>query len=309
MLLDPNLLVSHSSKESSHHKAVLQALLVTFLWSTSWVIIKLGLQDIPALTFAGLRYSLAFICLLPFALHPQQRAQLRSLSRKDWLRLVALGLLYYAVAQGAQYIGLAYLPAVTVSILLNFTALVVAFLGILFLGERPGWLQWLGIAFFVAGLLTFFYPLAFPTQQVFGLLIVLFGVLANALSSILGRYINRSRLLSPLLVTVVSMGIGSALLLVSGLLVQGLPALSLRNGFFIAWLALVNTALAFTLWNHTLRVLSAMESSIINGTMLVQIALLAWLFLGEGLILQKIAGLVLVATGAILVQLKRSRPT
>jgi drug/metabolite transporter (DMT)-like permease len=201
------------------------------------------------------------------------------------------------------------LPAVTVSILLNFTALVVAFLGILFLGERPGWLQWLGIAFFVAGLLTFFYPLAFPTQQVFGLLIVLFGVLANALSSILGRYINRSRLLSPLLVTVVSMGIGSALLLVSGLLVQGLPALSLRNGFFIAWLALVNTALAFTLWNHTLRVLSAMESSIINGTMLVQIALLAWLFLGEGLILQKIAGLVLVATGAILVQLKRSRPT
>jgi drug/metabolite transporter (DMT)-like permease len=137
----------------------------------------------------------------------------------------------------------------------------------------------------------------------------LFGVLANALSSILGRYINRSRLLSPLLVTVVSMGIGSALLLVSGLLVQGLPALSLRNGFFIAWLALVNTALAFTLWNHTLRVLSAMESSIINGTMLVQIALLAWLFLGEGLILQKIAGLVLVATGAILVQLKRSRPT
>jgi drug/metabolite transporter (DMT)-like permease len=303
--LNPKIAASYSSKESSNLKAVIQAFLVTFLWSTSWVVIKLGLKDVPALTFAGLRYSLAFICLLPFALHSAQRRQLRQLSKGDWLRLVALGVFYYAVAQGAQYIGLAYLPAVTVSILLNFTALVVAFLGILFLGEHPGWLQWLGIAFFAAGILTYFYPVAFPMQQVLGLLIVLFGVLANALSSILGRYINRSRTLSPLLVTVVSMGIGSALLLFSGILIQGLPPLSLRNWFFIAWLALVNTAIAFTLWNRTLQVLSAMESSIINGTMLVQIAFLAWIFLGEGLTLQKIAGMVLAGVGAILVQLRR----
>jgi len=45
--------------------AVLQALFVTFLWSTSWVLIKIGLEQIPALTFAGLRYSLAFLCLVP----------------------------------------------------------------------------------------------------------------------------------------------------------------------------------------------------------------------------------------------------
>lgn len=47
---------------SPHTRAVLQALLVTFLWSTSWVLIKIGLADIPALTFAGLRYVLAFWC-------------------------------------------------------------------------------------------------------------------------------------------------------------------------------------------------------------------------------------------------------
>jgi drug/metabolite transporter (DMT)-like permease len=297
---------TRSSKASPHFQAVLQAFLVTFLWSTSWVIIKLGLKDVPALTFAGLRYSLAFLCLLPFALLPNQRAQLRGLSGRDWLRLAALGVLYYAVAQGAQYIGLAYLPAVTVSILLNFTALVVAFLGILFLDERPVKLQWLGVAFFVVGILIYFYPVSFPGQQVFGLLVVILGVLANAVSSILGRYINRSRRLSPLLVTVLSMGIGSLLLLLSGVLVQGLPPLSLRSWIFVAWLALVNTAFAFTLWNRTLQVLSAMESSIINGTMLAQIAILAWIFLGEGLTLQKIAGMLLVAAGAILVQLKRN---
>jgi hypothetical protein len=54
---------------TGHHPAhVLQALLVTFLWSTSWVLIKIGLVDIPALTFAGLRYALATLVLLPFVL-------------------------------------------------------------------------------------------------------------------------------------------------------------------------------------------------------------------------------------------------
>ena len=55
---------------SPHAKAVLQALFVTFLWSTSWVFIKFGLTNIPVLTFAGLRYSLAFLCLLPLVLQP-----------------------------------------------------------------------------------------------------------------------------------------------------------------------------------------------------------------------------------------------
>ena len=45
--------------------AILLALFVTFLWSTSWILIKIGLKEIPALTFAGLRYLLGFFFLLP----------------------------------------------------------------------------------------------------------------------------------------------------------------------------------------------------------------------------------------------------
>ena len=52
-------------KISPHHRAVLQALFVTFLWSISFVLIKFGLEDIPPLLFAGLRYMLAFLVLLP----------------------------------------------------------------------------------------------------------------------------------------------------------------------------------------------------------------------------------------------------
>ncbi len=69
---------------SPHLRAALQALFVTFLWSTSWVLIKIGLDDIPALTFAGLRYTLAWLCLLPFVWRSGGIGMLNRLSRREW---------------------------------------------------------------------------------------------------------------------------------------------------------------------------------------------------------------------------------
>lgn len=292
---------------SSRVAAILQALFVTFLWSTSWVLIKIGLEEIPALTFAGLRYFLAFLCLLPFAIRGSRRVTLTQLSRRDWLRLMLLGLLMYAVTQGAQFLGLVYLPAITASLLLSVTPVVVAVLGIPLLKERPTGLQWIGVGLFLLGAGVYFYPVSLPAAQLLGIIIIMIGVFGNAGASLLGRSVNRAGDIPALTVTVVSMGVGSILLLVAGILVQGLPALGVQSWLIIAWLAVVNTAFAFTLWNHTLRTLPAMESSIINNTMLIQIAVLAWVFLGERLTLQEVAGLGVAAVGALLVQLRRAR--
>jgi len=292
---------------SPHSTAVLQALLVTFAWATSWVIIKLGLEDIPALTFAGLRYTLAFACLLPLVLRPAHRRELRDLPGRSWAWLIALGLLYIAVAQGAQFAGLSRLPAVSVNLLLNFTSVVVALLGVALLSERPALAQWGGIALNVVGVLVYFYPAALPADQVTGLLIVAIGVLANALSSVLGRSLNRSRELHPLIVTTVSIGVGGITLLAAGVITQGLPRLDPIHWLYVGWLAVVNTAFAFTVWNHTLRTLPAVESSIINGTMLIQIPVLGVIFLHETLSPQQLVGMALAGLGALVVQLRRGR--
>lgn len=285
--------------------AVLQALFVTFLWSTSWVLIKIGLVDIPALLFAGLRYGLAFLCLLPLFLYSHGIRELRTLSKKGWLELIGLGIIFYAVTQGAQFLGLFYLPAVTVNIMLGFTSIVVALLGILLLGERPAGGQWLGIFVALSGTLLYFYPLQIPAAQFIGFVIVIIGVLANAGSAVLGRAVNREGHLRPLTITTVSMGIGATVLLISGLTTQSMPSLSWQSWAIIAWLAVVNTAFAFTVWNLSLRTLSAMESSIINNTMAVQIPILAVVFLGERLTGRETIGLVIAIIGTLLVQLGR----
>jgi len=296
------------SRPSQQTISVLQAVFVTVLWASSWVLIKLGLRaSLPALTFAGLRYTLAFLCLAPFVLlHSQNRAFIASLTRKDWGRLSLLGFVYYTLTQGSQFLGLAYLPAAMVSLLLNLTPLIVGLFGIIFLREYPSRGQWFGILLTVFGVAFYFLPIDADRLHIFGLLVAFGGVLTNAASALLGRQVNRLGTISPLVITFISMGIGAVLLLVLGVLVQGFGKLDLQSWLLIAWLAIVNTAFAFTLWNHTLRTLSAVESSVINSLMMPQIAILAFVFLGEALSGREIIGLVLVGLGVLIVQLNRN---
>jgi len=286
--------------------AILQAIFVTILWATSWVLIKIGLHDnLPALTFAGLRYALAFVCLIPFVfLNQNNRNVISSLSSAAWGRLALLGVIFYTLTQGSQFLSLVYLPAATVSLTLGLTPVLVGAAGMGFLGEKPSIGQWLGIAMTIFGVGLYFLPTGFSNIQTIGLLIAVVGVVSNAAGSILGRIVNRDLTIPPVVITFVSMGVGAFLLLLIGGLIQGFGAMDIQSWLLIAWLAVVNTAFAFTLWNLTLQILTAVESSVINSLIMPQIAILAFVFLGEALNLQEVAGLILVGIGALVVQLK-----
>ncbi len=286
---------------------ILQALFVTLLWSSSFVIIKIGLDEIPPLVFAGLRYIIAALCLIPLLFRKENKAQLKKLEKKDWLNLSFYGLVFIALTQGAMFLGLSLLPSVTVSLMLNFTPIVVAVMGIFLISEVPTKQQWFGTALFILGILVFFYPVDLPESEWLGIIVMSLGVLFNAGSSVLGRHVNKGRKFSPVIITTISMTIGAVVLLVTGVIVQGFPSISLLNLLLLLWMAIVNTAFAFTLWNKTLQSLTAMESSIINGTMLIQIAVLAWIFLGETITLTEGIGMLIAAGGALLVQLKKAK--
>jgi drug/metabolite transporter (DMT)-like permease len=218
------------------------------------------------------------------------------------IELVCLGILFYTLTQGAQFVSLAFLPAATLTLLLNFSPIPIAIYGGFRSHERASTAQWGGIILSVCGALIYFLPLAVPTGQVIGLIAALIGLLANSVSAIFGRYVNFESRLSPIIVTSISMGAGGLIMLITGALAQGFGDLNPAQWLIIGWLALVNTAVAFTIWNKTLQTLTAVESSIINGTMLPQIAILAWIFLDEPLGIRQIIGLCFVGIGTFIVQ-------
>jgi drug/metabolite transporter (DMT)-like permease len=215
---------------------------------------------------------------------------------------------FYSLTQGTQFVSLAFLPAATLTLLLNFSPVFVALLSGLLNKESPSMIQWGGIILSATGAVVYFLPLSILPGQTIGLMVALVSVLANSGSSLLGRHINSQSSLTPIVVTTVSMGIGGLLLLMIGALTQGFGQLDLMQWVIIGWLAVVNTAFAFTLWNTTLQALTAVESSILNGMMLPQIAILAWFFLDEPLTYRQIIGIVLVGVGTLVVQLWRYLP-
>jgi len=295
------------SQHREHTGALLTALFVTVLWSSSWVLIRRGLDDegLSPLLFAGLRYLLAaFVLILLVTASPRLRSEVRSIRGFRWLRLVVLGLVFVAVAQGAQFVAIDSQPAATSSLVLSLTPLLVAGASTVTLLERPSARQIGGAALIVAGAVAYFSgQLGFTP---IGLTASLVGLAANAAAALIGRGVNRGRDLSPVVVTVVSMSAGAIALMVAGLAAEGAPTVSVRAWLIIVWLAVVNTAWAFTLWNRSLQLLSATESAAINNTMLIQIGILAWLFLGETPGALDVVGMAAVSVGVYLAQRPRS---
>jgi len=302
LLIDIEDMSSQDSKRTRVF-AVIQAVFVTVLWSSSFVIIKFGLEDIPPLTFAGLRYSIASLVLLTLILvQPKMRSSLRDKSRRWWGMLFLYGCIYITATQGTQFLGLFYLPAITFSLILNLTPIIVLLSAIPMLGEKPSWVETIFILLGVLGVFLYFYPLDFIGVSILGLIIGIVSLLANSASAIIGRAINRTKDAPSLVITGVMMSIGSVFLLLAGFAAEPIAPLSSLSWFYIVWLAVVNTALAFTLWNRSMQVLRAVDMALINSTMMPQIVILSFLFLEEYPELLDWFGLILLALSVTAVQ-------
>jgi len=293
------------SSEKKHKIAIAQALLVTFLWSTSFVLVKIGLEEVPPVTFAGMRYAIAATVLLLYIVLTGRLKEFKQINRSQWLRLIILGLVMYFVTQGAQYLGLYYLSAIQVSLFLNFTPVIILVFSTRFIGEKPTRNNIIGVIIFLCGMLIYFLPLTETGGVITGYIVMTIGLLANAIATMLGRKVNMERQVSPVIVTTISMAIGGFLLLGTGVATETITTISINYVLLTVLLAVLNTAFAFSLWNKTMQVLTSVESSIINNTMLVQIAILSWLFLDEKFTLKAVTGIIVVSIGVFLVQYRK----
>ena len=294
---------SQMSAKPSRLLAIAESLVANLIWASTFVLVKIGLNDLGPLTLGGLRYFTAFLLLLPFVAHDAR--SYRSLPPRLWVRLIILGLAAYTLGNGALYWALQFISATTGSVALSLTPLPILFIGIFWLKEIPTWRQVIGIAVVVVGSALFFSP-GQTGGEPLGLAIVTIGVLGIALSGILGREIARDRQVDTLGLTALPLAAGGGLLLVLGLLTENPPKLTTQAGLVVAWLAVVNTIIAYLLYNHALQVLTAVEVNVMMNLTPLGTAALAWFLLGERVNLIQVVGMAIVIAGVMLVQ-RRSR--
>ena len=122
--------------------------IATLLWSAGWLFIKIGLADLPPITFAALRLVLAFVVLSAIV---TLRDEWKMLRAADIPVIAASGLLLLGVNYALTFWGAQYLPSALTSVL-QATSPVFAFLiGVMTGAERFSLARGLALPAGIAG--------------------------------------------------------------------------------------------------------------------------------------------------------------
>lgn len=89
-------------------KSRLVWLLLCIIWGSTWLFIKLGLDDLPPFTFAGIRFVIAVAIL--FAIIKARRLSLPR-KRSDWTLLATTGVLSFSLNYGLLFWGEQYISS------------------------------------------------------------------------------------------------------------------------------------------------------------------------------------------------------
>jgi drug/metabolite transporter (DMT)-like permease len=134
------------------HHPYLLLILTTLFWSGNMVVGRAIRGDVPPLSLAFWRWSIALALTLPLAL-PHLRTQWPQLKR-GWRQVVALGLLGVGGFNTLAYIGLQYTSATNALLLNSFIPVATIALSWAFLKKRLQRIEWLGVLTSLIGVTT-----------------------------------------------------------------------------------------------------------------------------------------------------------
>jgi drug/metabolite transporter (DMT)-like permease len=278
---------------------------LVIIWSSTWVVIKIGLEDVPPLLGAGIRFAVAGAGLLVAA-----RLMRRSL-RTDLILAATLATLPFAAAYGLIYWGEQYVPSGLAAVLFGVMPLYSATIASLALADEPLHPRLLaGIAVAIGGLaLAFGESLALGDAE-WALLAAVACALAPLASAVGNVAIKRrGATLDAVVLNGWAMLGGGLLLLAASAPTEDWASTAWTGQAVgsIVYLAAIGSALTFVTLTILLRELPAVTMSYI--TLLLPFGALAFgaALYDERITLAAVAGALLVACGLAVAQWPRRR--
>jgi drug/metabolite transporter (DMT)-like permease len=273
-------------------------LTLCIVWSSTWLAIKIGLRDLPPISFVGIRFLIAIIVLVTVSMG---RTRLLPRGRDDYVVLAVTGILMFAV----NYTLLFWAELHVSSGLAAVLQATIPIFGMMFahwmLPDEPLRLQKLagaivalgGVTVICGRLLGFNGTLAF-----WGGVAVVVGAASAAFANVLVK--ARSMQVAPAMLAAWQMIFGIAPLLLLGFAIDGNPARfhwTLSSVFCLLYLAVIGSALTFLLLYWLLPRLSVAQLQSISLITPPGAVMLGWLLGGETFPLSSLFGAALVLVG------------
>ncbi|MGS0744262.1 EamA family transporter, partial [Glaciimonas sp. GG7] len=202
---------------------ILLALLTVSIWGFNFVVIKIGLQDLPPLLFSAMRFTFAAIPLIFFIKRPAI----------PWRLLVGYGVFQFALQFALLFSGMKLgFSAGLASLVIQLQAFFTIGLAVLILGERPRAAQLIGALIALLGMALVAIHVEGSATLIGFLLVVIAGVSwasANIVTKTIGK-------VNPLALVVWGSLIAIPPLLLASILVEG-PAAWGYAAIHLSWLS------------------------------------------------------------------------
>jgi drug/metabolite transporter (DMT)-like permease len=277
------------------------------LFSGKAIVVKIAYRhEVDAETLIALRMILALPFFLIALWWTSRNAA--SLSGRDHLRLVVIGLLGYYAASYLDFLGLQYISAALERLILFLNPTLVLLMSALFLGRRILRLDWIALALCYAGIVAvFWHDLRLAGDQVaLGALLVFGAALCYAAYLVLaGELVAR---VGAIRLTSYAMCVATVAVLLQFVLMR--PIANLAAGAPVLWLSLINAVVCTVLpvFATMLAVarIGAAHTALMAMVGPVATIALGYVFLGEAIGVWQLAGTALVLAGVFVLTFKRS---
>jgi drug/metabolite transporter (DMT)-like permease len=283
-------------------------LILCLIWGSTWIFIKVGLEDLPPITFAAARFVLSVVIL--FVLIRIQNIPLPR-SRPEWKLIALTGFLQFSVNYSLVFWSEQYITSGLAAVLQAMITVFGLVLAWMFLpAERITPQKIIAVAIGIAGVAVIFIDqLRVENWMAFaGCVAIVIGAYAAAQASILIK--ARGTAIHPASLVFCQMLCGLPAILVYSLVREGMPTefnWSVKAIVCVVYLSVLGTIAAFWLYYWLLgRIEStnAMMISLVTPLLAVVIGALA---LGETLPPQTFAGGLLIIAGIGLIVFRRRR--
>ncbi|MBL8180832.1 MAG: DMT family transporter [Blastocatellia bacterium] len=286
-------------------------LILAFIWSTTWIFIKVGLDDIPPMAFAAARF-LVSVSLLAVVIKLQRIAMPKTSA--EWKLIAITGILqfsinYSLVFWSEQYItsGLAAVLQATITVF----GLILAWL--MLPNERITLQKIVAVSVGIIGVaVIFFDQLKVDNLMAFaGCAAIVVGAYAAAQASILVK--AKAADIHPATLVFSQMLCGLPAIIIYSLIREGNPLAfnwSLKAVLCVLYLAVLGTVAAFWLYYWLLAKVESTKAMMISLVTPLLAVVIGWLVLGETLPPQTGFGglLIIAAIGLIVFRKRKNQP-
>jgi drug/metabolite transporter (DMT)-like permease len=273
-------------------------LTLCIVWSSTWLAIKIGLRDLPPISFVAIRFLIAIIVLVAVSIG---RSRLAPLRRNDYAVLAITGILMFAVNYTLLFWAELYVSSGLAAVLQATIPIFGMIVAHWMLPDEPLRLQKLagaiialgGVTLICGRLLGFNGPLAF-----WGGVGVVIGAASAAFANVLVK--ARSIQLAPAMLAAWQMIFGTTPLLILGFAIDGNPARfhwTTTAIFCLFYLAIIGSALTFLLLYWLLPRLTIAQLQSISLITPPGAVMLGWLMGRETFPISSLLGAGLVLTG------------